>query len=124
MELETQLSDLTRGAVDIISLDSLKSKLQSNDRLKIKFGIDPTAPDIHFGHTVPLQKLRTFQKYGHDINLVIGDFTAKIGDPTGKSATRPTLSNEEIKHNLETYTSQVFKILDESRTKLFYNNDW
>ncbi len=103
---------IQRGTVQIIPADELKQKLASGKKLKIKLGVDPTAPDLHLGHAVVLRKLREFQDLGHEITLVIGDFTARIGDPTGRSKTRPPLSDADIAHNTQTYLAQVGKILD------------
>ena len=100
MTLEDQLNKIRRGAVDILTEEELVRKLKENRSLNVKFGVDPTAPDIHLGHTVPLQKLKQFQDLGHNIQLIIGDYTAMIGDPSGKNETRPTLSRKEIERNL------------------------
>lgn len=128
LSCEEQLEILSRGAVEIIPLEELKEKLKKsiaeNKPLKIKFGADPSAPDLHLGHTVPLRKLRQFQDLGHEIYFLIGDFTARIGDPTGKSQTRKRLSAEEVMKNAETYKKQIFKILDPAKTKIVFNNDW
>mgnify|MGYP001239469619 CR=1 FL=1 len=124
MEVKKQIEEFTRGAIDVLGAESLESKLREDRPLNIKFGVDPTAPDIHLGHTVPLQRLRKFQNYGHNIQLIIGDYTAMIGDPSGKSETRPMLTPEEIQHNMETYTTQVFKLLDPEKTELLYNSAW
>jgi tyrosyl-tRNA synthetase len=124
MDLETKLRLIKRGTIDIISEKELIEKLKEESPLNIKFGIDPTAPDIHLGHTVPLHKLKQFQNLGHIIHLIIGDYTAIIGDPSGRSETRPMLTKEEISKNFKTYTEQVFKILDPERTNLLYNSDW
>ncbi len=124
VDVETQLREIARGAEEIIPLDELKKKLESGKQLVIKLGMDPTAPDIHLGHTVILNKLRTFQKFGHKIVLIIGDFTASIGDPSGKNATRPELSREQIEVNAATYKEQVFKILDPELTEVRYNSEW
>ncbi len=124
MNIDDQVREITRGTIDVISTDELKSKLSENRPLNIKFGIDPTAPDIHLGHTVPLQKLKQFQDMGHVIHLIIGDYTAQIGDPSGKSETRPMLTPDQIQANLATYTDQVFKILDPDRTDLLFNSQW
>lgn len=124
LKLEDQLKEIKRGTVGIITEEELTAKLEESRPLNIKFGVDPTAPDIHLGHTVPLQKLRQFQDLGHNIQLIIGDYTAMIGDPSGRSETRPMLTREEIEANLETYKHQVFKILDSSRTNLLFNSDW
>ncbi|UNU74202.1 tyrosine--tRNA ligase [Moraxella nasovis] len=119
-----QLKLLKRGVVDIYSEDDLIKKLQENRPLRIKLGMDPTAPDLHLGHTVVLNKLRHFQDLGHEVLFLIGDYTARIGDPTGKNTTRPPLSEADVKHNAQTYASQVFKILDKDKTKIMFNSDW
>ncbi len=124
MTLENQLKEIRRGTVDILTEEDLVSKLNENRPLNVKFGVDPTAPDIHLGHTVPLQKLKQFQDFGHNIQLVIGDYTAMIGDPSGRSETRPTLTREKISENMKTYETQVFKILDPEKTELLYNSEW
>ena len=124
MTLEDQLKEIRRGTVDILTEDDIVKKLKLNRPLNVKFGVDPTAPDIHLGHTVPLQKLKQFQDLGHNIQLIIGDYTAMIGDPSGRSETRPTLSREEIEKNMKTYQKQVFKVLDQDRTELLYNSSW
>jgi len=124
MALEDQLKKIRRGTVDILTEEELVRRLEKNRPLNVKFGVDPTAPDIHLGHTVPLQKLKQFQDLGHNIQLIIGDYTAMIGDPSGRSETRPTLSREEIERNMKTYQVQVFKILDQNRTELLYNSTW
>lgn len=108
----------------LIGQESLEEKLQSGQPLKIKLGVDPTRPDLTFGHLVVFNKLRQFQELGHEANLIIGDFTTLIGDPSGRSSTRPVLSKEEIKENAKTYLDQAFKILDESKTKVHYNSEW
>lgn len=127
-EVERQLSILRRGVVEIIPEDGLRSKLTesvtSGRPLRVKLGLDPSAPDVHLGHTVVLQKLRQFQELGHIVQLVIGDFTGRIGDPTGKSETRRQLSEEEVKANAETYVRQFGKVLDMSRVELSYNSTW
>ena len=126
--LKKQLESITAGTEEILPLDDLKQKLSqavdNNKGLNIKFGVDPTAPDLHLGHAVPLNKLRQLQDLGHNVILIIGDFTARIGDPSGRKATRPHLSTEEIKKNAKTYTDQAFKILDKSKTKVMFNGDW
>ena len=99
-------------------------KLKENRPLKIKAGFDPTAPDLHLGHTVLINKLKVFQDLGHDVTFLIGDYTAMIGDPTGKSATRPPLSREQVLENAKTYQEQVFKILDPNKTKVRFNSEW
>lgn len=123
-DIENALREISRGAEEIIPLDELKKKLESGRQLTIKLGMDPTAPDIHLGHTVILNKLRTFQKLGHKIVLIIGDFTASIGDPSGKNATRPELPREQIIENAKTYAEQAFKILDKDLTEIRYNSEW
>lgn len=119
-----QLKILTTGAAKVLSEKELAEKLALGRPLRVKLGVDPTAPDIHFGHTVALEKLRQFQLLGHQAVLIIGDFTATIGDPTGRSATRPPLTRDEVLVNAETYTAQAFKILDRSKTEVVYNGDW
>ena len=115
---------LTRGAVRIHSEKELADKLALGRPLRVKLGADPTAPDLHLGHSVALEKLRQFQECGHTAVLIIGDFTAMIGDPSGRSSTRPPLTREQILKNAETYTEQVFKILDRDKTEIVYNGEW
>jgi tyrosyl-tRNA synthetase len=115
---------LTRNAVDALPEGQLERQLGEGRSLRVKFGIDPTAPDIHLGHTVPLRKLREFQDLGHVVVLIVGDYTARVGDPSGRSATRPVLSGEEIDAHAETFQRQAFKVLDESRTELRRNSEW
>jgi tyrosyl-tRNA synthetase len=122
--LEEALALLTRGCVDVVTADSLRQKLARGAPLTVKVGFDPTAPDIHLGHTVLMRKMRDFQDQGHQVVFVIGDFTAMIGDPTGKSKTRPPLTPLEIEGNAETYKAQAFKILDRSKTKTRLNSEW
>lgn len=124
MTPEEQLQILTAGTAKVLSEKELLEKLRLGRPLRIKFGVDPTAPDIHFGHTVPLEKLRQFQLLGHHAVLLIGDFTATIGDPSGRSVTRPPLTRDEVLANAETYTDQAFKILDKEKTEIVYNGDW
>lgn len=124
MEPKKQLELIRRGTVDLISEEELTSKLTKKKSLKIKAGFDPTAPDLHLGHFVLLRKLRHFQDLGHEVNFLLGDFTAMIGDPTGKSETRKRLSRDEVLKNSETYQSQVFKVLDKEKTKIVYNSAW
>jgi tyrosyl-tRNA synthetase len=124
MSPEQQLAHLTAGAARIHSEKELLEKLRLGRPLRVKLGVDPTAPDIHFGHTVALEKLRQFQLLGHQAVLLIGDFTATIGDPSGRSATRPPLSRAEVLANAATYTDQAFKILDKSKTEIVHNGDW
>jgi tyrosyl-tRNA synthetase len=126
--IEEALGEINRGSAEIIDIERieklLKAYYEEGKTYTVKCGFDPTAPDLHLGHTVLLQKLATFQKYGARVQFLIGDFTATIGDPTGKSATRKVLSKEDIQKNIKSYTTQAFKILDESKTQIVYNNDW
>ena len=115
---------LTRGAVDVVTPDALEAKLALGRPLTVKVGFDPTAPDIHLGHTVLMRKMKHFQDLGHRVIFLIGDFTGMIGDPTGKSKTRPPLSREEIERNAETYKKQAFKILDPVKTEVRFNSEW
>ncbi len=124
MTPEAQLEQLTAGAAKVLSAEELLEKLRAGRPLRVKLGVDPTAPDIHFGHTVALEKLRQFQELGHQAVLLIGDFTATIGDPSGRSATRPPLTRDEVMANAATYTEQAFKILDRDKTEIVYNGDW
>ena len=124
MVLDEQLALFRRGAVDFIGEEELRAKLAAGKKLRVKLGMDPTAPDLHFGHTVVLNKLRQFQDAGHQVLFLIGDFTALIGDPSGKSATRPPLSPEQVLANAETYKEQVFKILDPAKTEVMFNSHW
>lgn len=128
MTIEEQLSLLRKGAVDFIREDDLKVKLERSAKtgkpLRVKLGLDPTAPDIHIGHTVVIRKLRAFQELGHTVIFLIGDFTGTIGDPSGKNVTRPPLSREEIDANAETYKRQMFKLLDPDKTELRFNGEW
>ncbi len=124
MSPEQQLTALTKGCAKVLSEKELLEKLRLGRPLRVKLGVDPTAPDIHFGHTVALEKLRQFQELGHQAVLLIGDFTATIGDPSGRSATRPPLTRDEVLVNAETYTDQAFKILDKSKTEIVHNGDW
>lgn len=121
---EEQLALIQRGTHEIISQDDLLKKLKQNRPLRIKAGFDPTAPDLHLGHTVLINKLKVFQDLGHEVLFLIGDYTAMIGDPTGKSATRPPLTREQVEANAKTYQEQVFKILDPSKTKVVFNSEW
>ena len=121
---EQQLASLTAGTAKVISDKELLDKLRENRPLRIKLGVDPTAPDIHFGHTVAIEKLRQFQLLGHQAVLIIGDFTATVGDPSGRSATRPPLTRDEVLAHAETYTAQAFKILDRDLTEVVFNGDW
>ena len=119
-----QAGYLLRNAVEALPSGELQRQLERGDPLRVKLGIDPTAPDIHLGHTVVLEKLREFQDFGHTVVLIIGDYTARVGDPSGRSAMRPVLSGEEIDHNAETYQRQAFKILDPERTEVRRNGEW
>ena len=122
--LEEQLALIQRGTQEILSEEDLVAKLKLNRPLRIKAGFDPTAPDLHLGHTVLINKLKHFQDLGHEIYFLIGDYTAKIGDPSGKSSTRPPLTDEQIKINAQTYAEQVFKILDKEKTRIVFNSEW
>jgi tyrosyl-tRNA synthetase len=124
MTVDEQLSYLTKGCVDIVRAGELKAKLQLGRPLAVKVGFDPTAPDLHLGHTVLLRKMKHFQDLGHRVIFVIGDFTGMIGDPTGRSKTRPPLTDEEISRNAETYKSQVFRLLDRDKTVVAFNSEW
>lgn len=127
-EVERQLDVIRRGVAEIVPEDELKAKVMKSvvagEPLKIKLGLDPSAPDIHVGHTVVLHKLRQFQLLGHHVQLIIGDFTGRIGDPTGKSEARKQLSEEDVKRNAETYQKQIYKILDPDKTTVYYNSEW
>ena len=128
MTIDEQISYLTKGAVDVIRPEDLKAKLIKADKLgkklRVKAGFDPTAPDLHLGHTVLIRKMRHFQQLGHDVIFLIGDFTGLIGDPTGRNATRPPLTVEQIAENAETYKTQVFKLLDPEKTIIDFNARW
>ncbi|MDU2240628.1 MAG: tyrosine--tRNA ligase [Paenibacillus sp.] len=127
-EVERQLQVISRGVVEIVPEDELKQKViksvVTGKPLKVKLGLDPSAPDIHVGHTVVMQKLRQFQELGHQVQLIIGDFTGRIGDPTGKSETRKQLTEEDVQRNAETYRQQIFKILDLAKTQVNFNSEW
>jgi tyrosyl-tRNA synthetase len=123
-DIDAQLEVIKRGAVEIIPEDELIAKLKRGRPLRIKAGFDPTAPDLHLGHTVLIQKMKQFQELGHEVIFLIGDFTGMIGDPTGRSATRPPLTREQIDQNAETYKEQVFKILDPAKTVVDFNSRW
>lgn len=122
--IETVLAELKRGIEDVYSEADLIEKLKENRPLRVKLGADPTAPDIHLGHTVVLNKLRQFQNFGHEVIFLIGDFTATVGDPSGKNATRPPLSREDVLRNAETYKEQLYKILDPQKTRIVFNSEW
>ena len=117
-------SSLTRGCVELVSAAELEKKLAKGRPLRVKLGVDPTSPDLHLGHTVVFQKLRAFQDLGHLAVLIIGDFTARIGDPSGRDATRPALTREAIDANAATYKEQAFKVLREDRVELRFNSEW
>ncbi len=124
MSPEDQLKLIKKGTVEIIEEESLLKKLKEGRPLVVKAGFDPTAPDLHLGHTVLLQKMRQFQQLGHEVCFIIGDFTAMIGDPTGRSEARPPLTKEQVLENAKTYQEQVFKVLDPKRTKILFNSEW
>jgi tyrosyl-tRNA synthetase len=124
MSLEEQIAELERGAHEVLTAADLVKKLKRGVALRVKAGFDPTAPDLHLGHTVLLNKMRQFQQLGHEVTFLIGDFTGLIGDPTGRNATRPPLTPEEIAENAHTYEAQVFKILDRERTRIDFNSRW
>ena len=123
-DINVVLAELKRGVDEVLSEQDLIEKLKENRPLKIKLGADPTAPDIHLGHTVVLNKLRQFQQFGHEVIFLIGDFTGMVGDPSGKNATRPPLSREDVLRNAETYKQQIFKILDPQKTRVVFNSEW
>lgn len=123
-DLNTVLAELKRGVDEILSEQDLIEKLKENRPLRVKLGADPTAPDIHLGHTVVLNKLRQFQQFGHEVIFLIGDFTGMVGDPSGKNTTRPPLSREDVLRNAETYKQQIYKILDPQKTRIVFNSEW
>lgn len=122
--IEAALAEIKRGIDELLPEEELIAKLKENRPLRIKLGADPTAPDIHLGHTVILNKLRQFQELGHEVTFLIGDFTGMVGDPSGKNTTRPPLTREDVLANAETYKQQVFKILDPEKTKIQFNSEW
>src|SRR5262245_57353099 len=128
MTLNEQLDLLTKGTVDVIPVEELKSKLEkagaTGRKLRVKLGADPTAPDLHLGHSVVVRKMKAFQELGHEVIFLIGDFTGMIGDPTGRNVTRPPLTIEQINANAETYKSQIFKLLDPDKTIIEFNDNW
>src|ERR1700730_12145442 len=124
MNFEDQIAELERGAHEVLIAAELAKKLKRGVPLRVKAGFDPTAPDLHLGHTVLLNKMRQFQQLGHEVTFLIGDFTGLIGDPSGRNATRPPLTPEEIQANARTYEGQVFKILDRERTRIDFNSRW
>lgn len=123
-ELQMQLAEIKRGVDELLLEEELVKKLKNGRPLRIKAGFDPTAPDLHLGHTVLLNKLRQFQNLGHEVMFLIGDFTAMIGDPTGKSATRPPLTRDDVIENATTYQQQIFKVLDPEKTQVMFNSSW
>jgi tyrosyl-tRNA synthetase len=124
LNIADQMAELARGTQDLLLPAELESRLQSGRRLTVKAGFDPTAPDLHLGHTVLINKMRQFQQFGHDVVFLIGDFTGMIGDPTGRNATRPRLTPEEIQANARTYEAQIFRILDPALTRVDFNSRW
>ncbi|XWY20312.1 tyrosine--tRNA ligase [Bisgaard Taxon 45] len=123
-DINTVLAELKRGVDEILSEADLIEKLKENRPLRVKLGADPTAPDIHLGHTVVLNKLRQFQQFGHEVIFLIGDFTGMVGDPSGKNTTRPPLSRDDVLRNAETYKQQIYKILDPQKTRIVFNSSW
>lgn len=128
MTIDEQFELIKRGTLEIVPEEGLKEKLRKSQEtgrpLRVKLGLDPTAPDIHLGNAVVLRKMRQFQDLGHEVYIIIGDFTAAIGDPSGRSITRPQLSDEEIQQNAKTYYDQYCLILDEAKTKVVFNSQW
>ncbi len=124
MSARDVMAEIRRGTEEILPLEGLQDRLAGGKPLRVKAGFDPTAPDLHLGHTVLLNKLRQFQDHGHTVLFLIGDFTGMIGDPSGKSATRPPLTPEEVRTNAETYKAQVFRVLDPQRTEVVFNSEW
>ncbi len=124
MDIKDQLNLIKKGIEELITEEELIDKIKRKKVIRVKAGFDPTAPDLHLGHTVLIQKLKHFQDCGHEVYFLIGDFTGMIGDPTGKSETRKALTEEEVKKNAETYKEQIFKILDEKKTKIVFNSEW
>ncbi|HZD53506.1 MAG TPA: tyrosine--tRNA ligase [Woeseiaceae bacterium] len=122
--IEGQIKELARGTEEILPGNGLEERLGGRERLIVKAGFDPTAPDLHIGHTVLINKMRQFQEYGHDVVFLIGDFTGMIGDPSGRNATRPPLTREQVEANARTYEAQIFKILDPERTRVEFNSTW
>jgi len=123
-DIKMQMEKIRRGVAEIIGEEEIISALRSGNPLRVKFGVDPTSPDIHLGHTVVLNKLKVFQELGHKVVFIIGDFTARIGDPSGRTETRPMLDEKDILANASTYVEQVFKILDKDKTEVVYNSHW
>src|SRR5210317_1812846 len=122
--IKAQIAELTRGTDEVLPGDGLAAKLGKGRPLVVKAGFDPTAPDLHIGHTVLINKMRQFQEFGHEVVFLIGDFTGMIGDPSGRDAMRPPLTSEEIRANADTYKEQVFKILDSETTRIEFNSSW
>ena len=123
-ELQNQIAELMRGTQEVLVESELVKKLTRGKPLRIKAGFDPTAPDLHLGHTVLINKMRQFQAFGHEVTFLIGDFTGMIGDPTGRNATRPPLTREQVASNAKTYQEQIFKILDPQKTRVDFNSRW
>ena len=123
-ELQDQIAELMRGTQEVLVESELVKKLKRGTPLRIKAGFDPTAPDLHLGHTVLINKMRQFQRFGHEVTFLIGDFTGMIGDPTGRNATRPPLTREQVEANAKTYQEQIFKILDRDKTRVDFNSRW
>ena len=123
-ELQNQIAELLRGTSEVLVEGELVKKLTRNQPLRVKAGFDPTAPDLHLGHTVLINKMRQFQNFGHEVTFLIGDFTGMIGDPTGRNATRPPLTREQVEANAQTYQEQIFKILDREKTRVDFNSRW
>ena len=119
--IEESLEIIQRGTDEVISIEDLTAKLKENRQLRIKVGFDPTAPDLHLGHTVVINKMRHFQDLGHEVNFLIGDFTGMIGDPSGKDVTRKPLTREQVLANAKTYEEQIFKLLDPNLTQVVFN---
>src|SRR4029079_16304305 len=122
--IKQAIQTIRRGSEELIVEEELAKKLSTGRKLRIKLGLDPTAPDLHLGHTVVINKLRHFQEVGHEIQFLIGDFTGMIGDPTGKNQTRPPLSREQILENAKSYRAQMSKILDADKTRVMFNSEW
>lgn len=124
VSIDEQLAMIQHGCDELISNEELATKLKTGKPLKVKLGLDPTAPDLHLGHTVVINKLKQFQDLGHEVIFLVGDFTAMIGDPSGKNSTRPPLSAEQVAENAKTYEKQIFKILDPDKTRIAFNSEW
>lgn len=124
LPVDKQLKVITSGTMQIVPEEELKRKLAEGRPLKVKLGVDPTSPDLHLGHAVPLRKMRQFQDLGHTVTLIIGNGTALIGDPSGRDSTRPPLTEEQVEANAQTYVEQAMKVLDPARTTIVHNGDW